>query len=102
MNTDDHKTRAAESVPDSVEALQDFMDEKVRIEGGINPVREHELDALLRSLEGVQNIAVVGDDVTVTYDPTQITSKEMHERMRAAGFVPKHPAVALSVPSVGH
>jgi hypothetical protein len=102
MNTDDHTTRAAECVPDSVEALQDFMDEKVRIEGGINPAREHELDALLRSLQGVQNIAVVGDDVTITYDPTQITSKELHRRMKGAGFVLEKTEVATSTPSVAH
>jgi len=102
MNTDNDTVGAVESAPDSAETLREFMDEKVRIEGGINPAKEHELGVLLQNLHGVQRIVVTGDDVTITYDPTQITSNEMHERMRAAGFIPEDTAVAPSVPSVGH
>jgi hypothetical protein len=87
---------------DSPETLHEFMDEKVKIQGGINPSREHELGVLLQNLPGVKSISVAGDEVAITYEPTQITSQEMHERMKGAGFVPEETAVGPSAPSVAH
>ena len=97
MNED--KT-SSDAPADSTETLRELMDDKARIKGGINPAREHELDALLRGLQGVQTVAVVGDDVTITYDPTEITAKEMHERMNGAGFVLEETETATCAPSV--
>ena len=91
---------SSDAPADSTEALRELMDDKARIKGGINPAREHELDDLLRGLQGVQAIAVTGDDVSVTYDPTQITAKEMHERMEGAGFALEETETAPSTPSL--
>jgi len=91
---------SADAPSDSTETLRELMDDKARIKGGIDPAREHELDDLLRGLQGVQTVAVVGDDVTITYDPTEITAKEMHERMNGAGFVLEETETATCAPSV--
>jgi hypothetical protein len=91
---------AENAISDSAEATHEFMDEKVKIEGGINPAREHELGALLQSLAGVQSVTVAGDEVSITYEPTEITSHEMHDRMREAGFTPLENAVAPNTPPV--
>lgn len=87
---------------DTAESVRELMDEKVTIEGGIHPAREQELGALLQNLPGIQSVTVLGDELSITYDPTQITSKEIHERMRGAGFTPGNMAAAPAVPPVAH
>jgi copper chaperone CopZ len=99
MNTDE---TADTPTSDSAEALHNFMEEQVTIEGGINPSREKNLGALLQNLQGVQSVSIAGDEVSITYDPTEITSKEMHERMRGAGFTPGERETAPADPPVGH
>ena len=99
MNTDE---TADAPTSELAEALHDFMEEKVKIEGGINPTREKDLGALLQNLQGVQSVSVAGDEVSITYDPTLITSKEMHERMRGGGFTPGDREMAPANPPVGH
>jgi allophanate hydrolase subunit 1 len=95
MNADD-------TISESEETLQEFMDEKVKIEGGINPVREKELRALLQEQPGVQAVSVAGDEVSITYDPTKINSKEIHAKMRSRSFTPGERAVTTSEPPLGH
>ena len=98
MNAD-QKTGELDS--DSAETIREFMDEKVKIESGINPSTEKEIDALLHDLPGVETVTVAGDEVSITYEPTQITSKEIHERMRQAGLKLGEGAIAPSDPPVG-
>jgi hypothetical protein len=93
---------ADKSTSESEETLREFMDEKVKIEGGIDPSREKELRTLLQDQPGVRAVSVAGDEVSITYDPTQISSKEMHGRMRSSGFTPGERAVTPSEPPVGH
>jgi hypothetical protein len=95
MNADDPHS-------DSAESMREYMDEKLTIEGGIDPAREQEIGALLQNLPGMGNVTVIGDEISITYEPTEITSKEIQERMRRAGFIPKKTAVAPSAPPVPH
>jgi hypothetical protein len=100
MNVDTNS--AGDSGSDTAEAFREIMDEKVKIAGGINPSREKDLGALLRDLPGVESVSVAGDEVSITYDPTKITSKEMHERMKGGGFTPEDTEIAPTDPPVGH
>jgi len=96
MKADDNAGASASESTD----FRELIDEKVTIEGGIDPAREQELGALLQSLPGVHSVTMAGNEVSITYEPTEITSKEMHQRMRRAGFTPGDRAIAPAVPPV--
>jgi hypothetical protein len=95
MNPDDPHSTSADS-------MRELMDEKMKIQGGIDPSREQELGALLQSLRGVENVSVTGDDLSITYEPTQITSREIHDRLKGAGFTTGNTALAPADPPIHH
>lgn len=86
--------------PSSTEALHDFMEEEIKIDGLENAAREKDLGTALQSLDGVRNVTVSSGTVSVTYDPTAISAKEIHARIRQEGFTPGEREIAPSAPPI--
>ena len=86
--------------PSSADDLHDFMEEEIKIDGLENAAREKDLSTALQNLDGVRNVTIASGKVSITYDPTAISAKEIHAHIRQAGFTPGAREIAPSAPPI--
>ena len=74
---------------DSTGATQpphDYIDAKMLIEGMSTPADEQKLTSTLNELRGVRTVTIAGANVTVEYDPVEVSKHEIGEVITRMGF----------------
>lgn len=74
---------------DSTSAAQpphDCIDAKISIEGLSTPADEQKLTSSLNELRGVRAVVIGGANVTVEYDPIEVSKREIGEAIALLGF----------------
>ena len=71
---------------DAVQPPHDYMDAKIAVEGLGTPADEEKLNSALNQLRGVRAVNISGANVTVEYDPIEVSKHEIGEAIALLGF----------------
>lgn len=71
---------------DSDSTPHDYLDTKMIVEGLASPADEQKLNSALNRLSGVRAVNIAGANVSVEYDPIEVSKHEIGEVITRMGF----------------
>lgn len=67
-------------------ALHEYVDAQIIVADLKTPAQEQTLRDLLGKIDGVKNVSVRGETISVHYEPVSVSEKELHAAIEQAGF----------------